>query len=213
MRREAGATVAEGRGTRLALTGEEPRTIVSHGLMDCAMTGSRRESAGASGRTKPTYMLRRALPGDMGWVLERHAVLYASEYGWGSGFESLVAGVVGDFLERFDPDREHCWIAEHEGKRIGTVMLVRHPEREDVAKLRLLLVEPEARGMGLGKHLVQECTRFARLSAYHTITLWTNSVLDAARRIYIEEGYTLVHEEPHTMFGKDLVGQTWELKL
>lgn len=186
---------------------DERRRLVA--AMDAIQTmlGGTRARAGAPCRLRPHR------PGDIGWVVERHGALYAREYGWDARFEALVARVAADFLDNFDPARERCWIAERDGERAGSVFLVKHPEREGVAKLRLLLVEPGARGMGLGRRLVRECTRFARRAGYHTITLWTNSVLDAARRIYIEEGYTLVKEEPHHSFGRDLVGQTWELKL
>lgn len=159
------------------------------------------------------YLLRPHQPGDMGWVVQRHGVLYNREYGWDEAFEGLVAEIVAGFLREYDPKRERCWIAEREGRNVGSVLLVRHPGREGVARLRLLLVEPEARGLGIGTRLVQECGRFARRVGYERITLWTNSVLDEARRIYEREGYALVEEEPHHSFGHELVGQNWELRL
>jgi len=168
---------------------------------------------GAAPERKVPYILRPHQSGDMGWVVQRHGVLYNREYGWDEQFEALVAEIVAKFIQSFDSKRERCWIAEKDGENVGSVFLVSHPEREGVAKLRLLLVDPKARGLGIGKRLVQECTRFARQVGYRRITLWTNSVLQAARKIYVQEGYQLVHEEPHHSFGHDLIGQTWELEL
>jgi len=157
------------------------------------------------------YILRPPRPGDLGWVVKANGELYSREYGWNGEYEALVADIVAKFAKNGDRKREQCWIAEMDGDSVGSVFLVR--KTETVAKLRLLIVDPKARGLGIGKRLVDECTTFARLAGYKKISLWTNSVLSAARSIYQEAGYKLTKSEKHHSFGRDLIGETWELKL
>ncbi len=158
-----------------------------------------------------TFTLRAHRHGDIGWLIHRHGALYAEEYGWGEGFEAVVAEIGAAFLRNFDADRERCWIAERHGAIAGSVMLVRGSK--DTAKLRLLLVEPEARGLGIGKRLVAECIAFARERKYRAVSLWTQSNLLAARRIYEAAGFRLVGEQRNRDFGSDLISQIWELTL
>ena len=159
----------------------------------------------------PQVRLRKHRPGDMGWVVQRHGELYWDEFDYDERFEALVAGIVSGFINTFDAARERCWIAERKGKRLGAVFLVK--KSGDQAQLRLLLVEPAARGLGLGKRLVRECVRFARRCGYRKVVLWTQSELAAARGIYEKAGFRLVGKEPHNSFGKSLTGEYWELQL
>jgi len=159
----------------------------------------------------PQVQLRRHRPGDMGWVVQRHGELYWKEFGYDARFEALVAGIVARFIERLDAKRERCWIAARGGKRLGAVFLVK--KAPGVAQLRLLIVEPAARGLGLGKKLVRACIRFARAARYRKLVLWTQSELAAARGLYEAEGFRLVRREAHESFGTPLQGEYWELRL
>jgi GNAT superfamily N-acetyltransferase len=159
------------------------------------------------------FILRSPASGDYGWVIHRHGVLYNQEYGWDETFEGLVADIVAEFVRGFDPKRERCWIAERHGEFAGCVFVIQNGKEKTTAQLRLLLVEPRARGLGIGRRLVRECTTFARQCGYRKIMLYTNSVLGSARRIYQAEGYRLAREEKHHSWGHDLTGQYWELAL
>lgn len=230
VRREPSA--ADRRQSIVALTGQGRETFAAldaaasaevRALLGGLPEGDRRRLVDAMGTIEDVlgggplrgpFVLRQHRPGDIGWIVQRHGELYWQEYGWDETFEALVAGIAADFIRNFNPARERCWIAEADGERLGSVVLVQNADDpEHTAQLRLLLVEPRARGLGLGRTLVQACTAFAREAGYARITLWTNAVLHAARRIYEREGYRLVHEAPHHSWGHDLVEQTWEMVL
>jgi DNA-binding MarR family transcriptional regulator/N-acetylglutamate synthase-like GNAT family acetyltransferase len=183
-------------------------------LLDAMTTIGRLLGDPESGADRePAYILRPPHAGDYGWIIQSHGALYAREYGWGAPFETLVARVVAGYLETFDPAYERCWIAERHGENVGCVFLQKDREHAGVAKLRMLLVHPSARGLGIGRRLVDEVTRFARDTGYHTLTLWTHVELTAARKIYAEVGYTKIREEIHDTFGTPLTSETWEMKL
>jgi GNAT superfamily N-acetyltransferase len=169
-------------------------------------------SSGTASRSAATRTrLRVPAPGDIGWIVHRHGVLYATEYAYDMRFEALVARIAADFVDRFDAERERCWIAERDGAIVGSVFVVR--KSATIAKLRLLYVEPSARGLGIGALLVDECVRFARAAAYRKLMLWTQSELAAARRLYVNAGFQLKDSQAHTSFGRDLVAETWQLAL
>lgn len=182
---------------------DQARVVDAMGTIQNLMTGAQPE--------KRAFRLRTHGPGDMGWVTARHGVLYGKEYGWGPHIEALTADIVSAFLKNLDPKRERCWIAEMDGEPVGSVFLVR--ETDDVARLRLLIVDPKARGLGIGKKLVDECIAFAKDAGYAKITLWTHVVLTAARAIYRQSGFHVVREWVHDDFGKPEASEEWELAL
>ena len=175
------------------------------------LVGAMRTVEGLLSNKRGEIALRSHRPGDLGWVVERHGALYAEEYGWDERFEALVAEIVARFVKHFDPALERCWIAEADGERVGAVLVVK--QSRSTAKLRLLIVEPRARGRGLGRRLVEECIAFARAKGYRKLVLWTQSNLAAARAIYKQCGFRRVRKERHSSFGYDLVGEFWQLEL
>lgn len=188
-------------------SGDQGRLLKAMGTVKALIAAP----SSATPNQKEPYTLRPHRPGDMGWVVHRHGVLYAEEYGYNHRFEALVAKIAGDFLEKADPKRERCWIAEKDGEIVGSLFLVR--KSASIAKLRLLLVEPHARGLGLGGRLINECVQFARQAGYKKITLWTQSELHAARRLYKRAGFKLAGRKRHSDFGKPSVAEVWDLKL
>lgn len=217
----------DARSSVLSLTGKgrrayallDSRSREEVGVMLRGLPGAERERLVGAMRTvenllenkRPRVALRGHRPGDVGWVVQRHGAVYAAEYGWDQSFEALVAGIAAKFLTDFDPARERCWIAEADGEPVGCAFLVK--ETNSTAKLRLLLVEPRARGLGLGRRLVRECVAFARAKGYRKLVLWTQSNLVAARAIYKAEGFALKRTEKHASFGVRLTGEYWELPL
>ena len=222
-------STVDGRRQRIRLTAQGHKVFADldarsttqiEGLLDGLDAPARRRLVGAmatieellSDVQRPaSVVLRPLVPGDLGWVVQRHGALYAEQYGWDQSFEALVARIVADYGASHDPARESAWIAEIDGAPVGCIFCVR--KDDDTAQLRLLLVEPSARGHGVGSRLVEECLRFARRTGYREIVLWTNDVLAEARRIYERAGFSLVSARPHRAFGKDLVEQDWRLSL
>jgi GNAT superfamily N-acetyltransferase len=164
-----------------------------------------------NGRRDRNYILRPPRPGDLGWIVSRHATFYLENYGWREPFEAMCAQIVADFGKKNDPQRERCWIAERNRQSVGSIFLVK--ETDAVARIRLLLVDPSAQGLGIGLALVEACVAFARQAGYRRITLWTHSVLAAARHIYQRNGFTLTESKPHNSWGVEVVGETWDLEL
>ena len=188
----------------------EPLTKSDQARLVAAMSAIERLLAAPRDGASPV-VLRNHEPGDMGWITHLHGKLYSEVFGWDETFEALVAGITADFINNFDAAKERCWVAEVDGEVVGSVFIVN--AGDNVAKLRLMIVDVKAQGLGIGKQLLKECIRFSRRKGYHKITLWTNSILLAARGIYAAAGFELVHEEPHNSFGVDLIGETWELDL
>jgi DNA-binding MarR family transcriptional regulator/GNAT superfamily N-acetyltransferase len=186
--------------------GEQKQLIDATGTIERLLAGPP-----APPQAPDLYLLRSHQPGDMGWVVHRHGLLYAQEWGYDERFEALVAAIVAEFIQNYNPKRERCWLAEKDGDVAGSVFLVE--KSKTVAKLRLLLVEPSARGRGIGRLLVEECIRFARQAGYKKIALWTQSELRAARRVYKQAGFRLLQKKPHHSWGKNLVSEIWQLEL
>ena len=207
--RRAFAPLDERSNCDMAAMLEELSSMERNQLVDALQTA--RRLLGDKAEPRAPYLLRQHQPGDLGWIVHRQAILYAEEYGWDETFEALAAEIAAQFIKHYDPKRERCWIAEKDGARVGGVFVAKASDK--IAKLRLLHVEPEARGLGIGRRLVEECVRFARQAGYRKMTLWTQSILHAARNIYKEAGFQIVREEKHHSFGKDLTGETWELDL
>jgi DNA-binding MarR family transcriptional regulator/N-acetylglutamate synthase-like GNAT family acetyltransferase len=187
---------------------QQKQIVSAMNAIETLLAGAAAEKADS----RPTYTLREPRAGDFGWIVSRHAELYLREYGWADPFEGLCAQIVADFVNNFDPERERCWIAVMNGENVGCVMLVKD-DQPNVARLRLLLVDPKARGLGLGARLVDECVRFARARGYAKVTLWTHSVLSAARHVYEGAGFKLTSSEPRRSWGKDVVAEFWDLNL
>jgi DNA-binding MarR family transcriptional regulator/RimJ/RimL family protein N-acetyltransferase len=187
---------------------QQARVVAAMNTIETLLAGAPAEKPDG----KSCYVLRDPRTGDFGWIVSRHAELYAKEYGWNEPFEGLCAQIVADFVNNFDPKRERCWIAEIDDENVGCVMLVKD-EQPGVARLRLLLVDPKGRGLGLGTRLVDECVRFARAAGYRKITLWTHSILSAARHVYEGAGFTLTSSEPRHTWGQDVVAEFWDLEL
>ncbi|MFE3248484.1 GNAT family N-acetyltransferase [Streptomyces sp. NPDC059209] len=193
---------------------ERPRLVEAlRTAREILSAGETPAAGGRAAARREGPVLRDPVPGDLGWIVQRHGAVYAAEYGWDATFEGLVARIVADFAADHDERRERVWIAELDGRAVGSVMCVRDDETPGAARLRLLLVEPEARGHGLGERMVEAVVDFARDAGYREVVLWTNDLLAAARKLYVRAGFGLVAEKPHHSYGADLVGQDWRLPL